>query len=491
MSTIEVASANQAKLLSEFQKFFSDAVKNGSGDYKTYVIRNSPQDAEKVEALIALLDKNQIRHSVAKAGNAKGYNYHTGKEESFSIGANDILVSTLQPKGVLAKVLFEPQPVLVDTATYDITAWALPYAFGLKAYAVKERLTGTGSVFTATRANNPATDPYGYVIRWNGLQSVRTVSQLLQQGIKLRYNEQPFETGGQRFERGAIIILKTSNQYQGGLWNKVRDIANQNNVQLTPVTTGFVDKGLDFGSGSVISMKAPKVALLTGSGVDANAAGSIWHFFDQQIDYPVTVVTADDAGYMDFGDYDVIILPGGHYKFLSDKEGAEKLRSWLNGGGKLIAMEGAVAQLSKLDWTIKAKKEDTATPGTYDALQRYESRERSGLTEYTPGSIFKVELDNSHPLAFGLGDQYYTLKRDASIYEFIKQGGWNVGVIKKDKQLAGFVGSSLSKKLQDGLLFGTQQIGGGSIVYLVDDVMFRGFWENGKIMFSNAVFLVR
>ena len=69
-----------------------------------------------------------------------------------------------------------------------------------------------------------------------------------------------------------------------------------------------------------------------------------------------------------------------------------------------------------------------------------------------PGSIYKVELDNSHPLAFGYPDYYYTLKQDDNIYEFLKEGGWNVGVMKKDAQVAGFVGTKLKEKLKDGLL---------------------------------------
>ena len=28
------------------------------------------------------------------------------------------------------------------------------------------------------------------------------------------------------------------------------------------------------------------------------------------------------------------------------------------------------------------------------------------------------------------------------------------------------------------------------IAYMVDDPLFRGFWENGKFLFSNAVFFV-
>jgi hypothetical protein len=65
-----------------------------------------------------------------------------------------------------------------------------------------------------------------------------------------------------------------------------------------------------------------------------------------------------------------------------------------------------------------------------------------------------------------------------------------VGVVKKDNQVAGFVGSKLKDRLKDGLLFGVQQIGNGSVTYLADDLLFRSFWENGKLMLCNAVFLV-
>jgi hypothetical protein len=33
----------------------------------------------------------------------------------------------------LAKVLLEPRTFVADSNTYDITAWALPYAYGLQA----------------------------------------------------------------------------------------------------------------------------------------------------------------------------------------------------------------------------------------------------------------------------------------------------------------------------------------------------------------------
>jgi len=40
------------------------------------------------------------------------------------------------------------------------------------------------------------------------------------------------------------------------------------------------------------------------------------------------------------------------------------------------------------------------------------------------------------------------------------------------------------------LLFGVQEMGKGGIIYLADEVMFRSFWETGKLLFCNAVFMV-
>jgi hypothetical protein len=42
----------------------------------------------------------------------------------------------------------------------------------------------------------------------------------------------------------------------------------------------------------------------------------------------------------------------------------------------------------------------------------------------------------------------------------------------------------------ESLLFGEEPMGKGSIVYMVDNPLFRAFWENGKLFVANAVFLL-
>ena len=487
LSTIEVSSQNASRLIKEFHKFFNDAVNNGAGDYKSYIIKNTPGNEERVNALLQLLDKNKIIYSQAKPGNASGYNYSSRKNENFSIGGNDILISSLQPKSAMVKVLFEPNSKLIDSVTYDITAWSVPYVYGLNAYASKQNIASNAVWSSADITNNVASS-YGYALEWKGMQTAKTVAELFKEGVKLRYVEEPFELSGRRFDRGSILILKTGNTTA---WNMVPGIANENKVQLHPVSTGFVDKGFDFGSNKVHFMKAPRVALLTGENVYSSAAGEVWFLFDQQLDYPITLMNLNDFSPSNLSSFDVVIMPTGDYTFLTDKNSAEQLRSWIANGGKVIAIESAVEQLSKLDWAIKMKKADDndKKDSSYALLRKYGDRERDFVAGTTAGSIYKVELDATHPLAFGYPGYYYTMKLDDNIYEFMKDG-WNVGVIRKDEPVAGFVGYRLKPKLKDGLLFGVQNIGRGSITYLADNLLFRNFWENGKLMFCNAVFLV-
>lgn len=494
MSTVETSSKNAAELVKQFHKFYNDAISGNVGEYKTYVIKNGPQDAGRITALMKLLDNNGIRYGTA-TGTARGFNYATKKEETFYIAGNDLVINAAQPKSVLLKVLFEPETKLVDSITYDITAWAMPYAYGLNAYAIKQPIsTGPGKVMPDF-VNNTVQDAYGYILRWQGVSAAKALARLLQLGIRVRAAEKPFVANGQSFGSGSIIITKKGNESFGtGLWQKVSDICNANKVIMNRVNTGMVEKGFDFGSEYVHPVKPIRVAMLTGEGVNANAAGEIWNFFDNELKYRLTLINANDINRVNWNETDLVIMPDGNYRFLNDKDLASKFQQWITGGGKVVALENAVSQLSKQDWSILKSKNDpeTDTPkkGDYAALAQFDYREKEMVSKGTPGAIFRVDLDTTHPLMFGYPSHYYTLKMDSNVYEFMKDGGWNAGVIKKESQVAGYVGYRLNPKLKDGLLFGVQEVGYGSVTYLADNIMFRNFWENGKLMFCNAVFMV-
>jgi hypothetical protein len=151
-----------------------------------------------------------------------------------------------------------------------------------------------------------------------------------------------------------------------------------------------------------------------------------------------------------------------------------------------------VAQMANNGWDISMREnllDSIASDSDYNALRVYGSRERSDLSQTIIGAIYQLDMDTTHPLAYGYPNYYYTLKSNSNIVNFLKDG-WNVGVIKKTAYTAGFVGSKLKPQLKDAMVFGVQNEGEGSIVYLTEDPLFRLFWQGGKMLFCNAVFLV-
>ncbi len=490
MSTVEIASKNAGKLLTEFKKYFDDANSNGVGEYKTYIITENNEGKRK--ALQQFFERNGIVYGSVNAPQAKGYNYATGKEEIFS-AANSMAVSAYQPKSALVKVLFEPKSKLSDSATYDITAWSLPYVYGVQAYAVKERMA-LASYSSQKSSSSVSASAYGYLVNYTSFADAQFLAALLNAKFKVRFAEKDFGFNGKTFSKGTLIILKKGNEDK---LQQFAGMAAANNASVTEVSSGFVDAGFDFGSEKVHLIKRPNVVMLTGKGVNANAAGEVWHWFEKQLDYPVTLINAEEVDAGNLKNTDVLILPDGNYKFLQNKDAAAEIKAWVQQGGKIIAFDNAAAQIAKADWGFKSKKEDDDKKkdekkddkDAYADVKRYENRERDWIVNNIPGAIYKVELDNSHPLAFGYGNNYFTLKLSDEIYEFMK-GSWNVGVIKKENQAAGFVGNKLQEKIKDGTVIGVQSLGSGSVVFFADDPIFRNFWENGKMMLANAVFLV-
>ncbi|MEO7312398.1 MAG: M14 metallopeptidase family protein [Chitinophagaceae bacterium] len=490
ISTVEMASLNEAKLVENFKKFFDNAKADGVGDYKTFVVKGKGNEG-KIKILKELLTRNGIDFGYANAGTANGYNYFTTKTGSFNTEAGDLVINTTQPRGALVKVLFEPKSKVSDSATYDITAWAIPYAYGIQSYAVKEKLGSVADYVTPLLTAINKGEVYGFIKPWESLDDVRFLTAMMKKGIKVRQTAKATEVNGRKYPPGSLIIIRTSNQGIADFQRVVVDAAAKLNVRLDVVGTGFMDKGADFGSPDVTTLLAPKIACLTGDYVGSSSAGEVLFYFEKEVNYPVTMIDLDDARKIDWKRFDVLVVPDGSYKNMFAKDGA--IKTWVQQGGRIVVMENAVNQLAAADWGLKQKNIDDEDknkekPG-YEDIKKYAESEHDELKSSNPGSIFKLEMDNTHPLAYGYPEFYYTLKQGTDVFEFLKDG-WNVGVIKKDNQVAGFTGVKAREKLTDGTLIGQMNVGRGSVVFLAEDPLFRSFWQNGKLLFANAVFVV-
>ena len=486
LSTIEISSRNAKKLNTEFKKFFN----NNGLKYKSYVLKGNP---DKIKALTNLLDKHEIEYGFSSGGTANGFNYSTGKNGSLNLNGA-LIINTDQTKGKMVKALFEPDAKISEPLTYDITAWSIPYAYGLETIASTTIIQANNNTTYDQFSNKEMPSCAGYISKWDSMYDASFLSDLLQHHIKVRFSEKPLNFSGEKFGRGSLIITRSDNQDLTKFDEVVNRIADLNQRKLYASMTSFSNNGTDFGSPDVKLVNKQRIAVLKGNGTSSLSYGAIWHFFEKQLHYPITSIDTEYFNRISLDEYDILIVPEGYYSSVMDEDNLKEIKNWVRKGGKIIAIGSATNIFKdKDDFSLKSNKkeeDEEASNEENDNLIPYDQRERDRLKNFITGSIYKVAIDNTHPMAFGYNDQYFSLKLSSRSFKFLKSG-YNVGYIKNAPvSVSGLSGSDAKENLENSLVFGEERMGKGSIIYLVDNVLFRSFWENGKLFLVNSIFFV-
>lgn len=499
LSTVEVSSKNAGRLAHNFKDYYSKSKNSPPGKYKAFIIKAS-NPTHKLSTLTSLLDLHDINYGTAtESSTVSGFDYFIGKEGRINLSKGDLVVNANQPKGLLAQVLFEPDHELVDSLTYDITSWSLMHAHGLEGYASTQQVT-TNQGFTLP-AKRPIKaiekTPYAYLFEWNSMNSAKLLAELLKNDLIVRYADSPFIVEGKAHGAGTLLLTKADNRKNTNFDKVVHSTASKFGESPTTVQTGFVDRGRDFGSNGMRLIKKPEVLVLSGEKTNNNEFGQVWFYFDKDIDYPATIIDADQLARFNLDDYNTLILPEGSFKFSESL--IEKIGKWASAGGRIIAVGSANRSLADKPGFNLAKyakdgdKEVAKSEAEQIALDHrtslYKDRTRANIANHMPGAVVRAKMDTSHPLGFGLKDYYFSLKTNSDRFDLLKNS-WNVGYLEENYILHGFVGSNLKKKLEQSAIFAVQDKGGGKVIYLIDNPLFRSFWEEGKLVFSNALFLV-
>ncbi len=490
LTAVETTAWQKDKLVRNFRAYFKDSPK---GNYRTYIVKSSGRNEE----LAQLLKRNRIQFAYAdESKKLSGYHYQTDKEKKFTVEPNDMVISVNQPKSVLTQVLFEPSPRLADSLSYDITAWALPHAYGVESYAVKRDIALKTKAQVSQKGKFEYERIYAYYVPWNGRASAKTLARLLRSNVKVRSSRKASAFRGIKVSPGDLVILKGDNPQISDFKNTMNALLDEK-PDYEVIESGYSLSGGDLGGEFFPLLQVPKVLLLAGSDVSATDFGQVWFYLDEVVDYPVTIVETQNLGRVKLSEFNTIILPEGWYTLTdAQKTGID---SFISDGGKVIAMGGALnifedrAGYSLTRFATGTDKDKEGAEADEETLKAryydYQNAERRAISGSVPGAIVENVLDKTHPLSYGLGEKYFSLKTSDSRYQLLKNV-WNVAYVPAGYKNFGFIGRSLKKKLENTVTFAVEQKGRGQIIYMVDNPLFRGFWENGNLLFSNALFLV-
>ena len=478
LSTVEVAYNNVQKLNQEFQAYH--ARKNNK--YKAYVLEGQE---DKIATLAELMEAHQIPlKKLAQRTSIKGVEYSSQKTKNTVFSSSAIVIDGTGKKNNLVQALFEPKTHYSDSLTYDITSWSLPYAHGLKAVATNQSLKTVAfekEEFTSTIDPNA----YAYAAERKSIEDGKLLAALIKANLRVYYNQEPLTNGGKRWDRGSVFVLKGENKHLPNLAKTIEKIVKKTQQPMQSLASGFSDEGPDLGSNKMRFISNKKMGILKSDNATPASYGEIWHFFEQQLGYPLMQLSENRLNERFLQDLDVLIIPSGYYGSLIDQEGENALAQWTQKGGRIVAVGNAVRSFANHEQFSLKKKSSQDD----EKEVAYGDRERESIRSSIYGSIYNATVDSTHPLSTGFKDNYFTLKTSATAYELLDDYGTAAYLSKGIQPYAGFSGDKAIKQQSESLLFGTERFGRGSVIYLVDNILYRSFWENGKLWLVNAVFM--
>ena len=478
LSTVEVAYNNVQKLNQEFQAYH--ARKNNK--YKAYVLEGQE---DKIATLTELMEAHQIPlKKLAQRTSIKGVEYSNQKTKNTVFSSSAIVIDGTGKKNNLVQALFEPKTHYSDSLTYDITSWSLPYAHGLKAVATNQSLKTVAfekEEFTSTIDPNA----YAYAAERKSIEDGKLLAALIKANLRVYYNQEPLTNGGKRWDRGSVFVLKGENKHLPNLAKTIEKIVKKTQQPMQSLASGFSDEGPDLGSNKMRFISNKKMGILKSDNATPASYGEIWHFFEQQLGYPLMQLSENRLNERFLQDLDVLIIPSGYYGSLIDQEGENALAQWTQKGGRIVAVGNAVRSFANHEQFSLKKKSSQDD----EKEVAYGDRERESIRSSIYGSIYNATVDSTHPLSTGFKDNYFTLKTSATAYELLDDYGTAAYLSKGIQPYAGFSGDKAIKQQSESLLFGTERFGRGSVIYLVDNILYRSFWENGKLWLVNAVFM--
>ena len=502
ISTIEAAIHHRDRLLKEFAAYHRRNIEEPWGDFEAYLIPMEGNDLAKVDWLTDLLDRQGLTYSTARGSKkpVTALDYTSLNETLVRPLKGDLVIDAHQPNSALLQVLFDPDPELSDSLTYDITTWALPFAYGLKSFGLNKSIDMTDGFTTLLQPTKPDTTstPYAWIVEYSTDAGTPLLAHLLDEGIKVRVADSPFTNSGEKFSAGSLVITKRNNEDKLGNIESIisEHISKTAGIRVLKTHSGMSEEGPDLGSDHFHFIKSPSIAVIAGDEVSSLSFGEILHRFETIYNYPITVIS--NRKRMDLDSYDVLIIPRSWISFNDDE--LEELKNWVAAGGNLISIGGSCRNFAdKNGWGLtrfSGEMDESNRTAEYDAHSAsdiyapFALNERLSIMDEIPGAVYSISIDPTHPLSFGYSTTYLSIKTSSMRFSPLSSGGGtNVGVLKGDAEaLTGFAGDRANEKLNNSLSFGVQSIGSGSAIYMIDNVLFRGFWKNGHKFFANAVF---
>jgi hypothetical protein len=500
-----LAARERQALLRDYYESHRAAIADGARGARRYVL-GPDGDPAHVAALANLLVRAGVEVQLAtepvRLGGLRDRTGATVGARQFPAGS--YVIDAAQPRNRLIRVLLEPSiPVPEEFLRqarlrverdenprfYDITAWSLPLLFNVGGYSSTDaaRLP-TVPVAGEVRVGEPPARQAGYAYLIDGGQAagMGALYHLLERGHRAAVTLKPTRVGGENVASGTVVLRVGQNPET--LHAAVRESAERFDVRVRAVHTGLGDPGaLALGSGDVIPVRRPEIAILGEDPVQAYSFGWAWHTLDQAYGIPVSVLRTRSLGTAALNRFDVLVLPelgGAALAGLLGDGGRERLRQWVRDGGTLVTIGSATDFAREQLELIRLRSWYDTDAG--------KQAQRIGV----PGAIVRARLDPESWLSAGYGEAEVPLLVGSNRLYLPPEGPPAAGrrlparyAEANRLRIGGHLWPESLERLPESVAVYEERVGRGRVIAFAEDPNFRGYYRGADRLFLNAVVL--
>ncbi len=478
MATVKAAVENKARLREYQQEFFKSAFKKGKTDQAAAYEFGDPYDANRTKAFIDKLLKHRIK--------------------LYDKGDGRYVVPTNQAQKRMVQSFFETYSTYRDSVYYDASAWSVGNFYNMR-YKGLNSTPSLGKEITTTdnlvRVAPLTKTSYAYLIDYDDYNAPALLNHLQKEGLVLATAFKPFTantTSGIRdFNYGTLMLpVSRQDETEDEVYDILAAAQQKYQVPIYAANTGFSIKGIDLGSRNFQKIDAPKALMVIGNGTSSYEAGEVWHLLDTRVHMPITKVMMSNFNRVDLSKYNTLVMVSGNYNVISDRQ-QKNLKAWIAQGNTLItsgtASSWAIKSKIATGKLTKDKKEDSTKT---EERKPYVNKGPNRGKERLGGAIFEVDLDLTHPLAFGYRYNTLPVYKNNNVWLQPSKSEYNtVAQYTDTPHIDGFISD---KNLNDYMKKSASLIvspqGRGRVVLFADNPNFRGSWYGTNKLFLNAIF---
>ncbi len=403
-------------------------------------------------------------------------------------------VNQLQSR--MVKNFFETHDKYLDSVFYDASAWSVSNFYNMKHKALKSFDPNKLERLNDMVVNNPKAfkSNYAYILDWddyntpaalNHLHKNEVISYSAYKPFSIKVNEDDYVKS---FNRGTVMVPVSKQKIDSQkLFQIVQSTQEKFNIPVFSTETGYSSAGIDLGSNFFRINKKVKVAMLIGDGVSSYESGEVWHLLDTRVHIPLTKIRLNQFNRTSLDKYTTLVMVSGTYGQISEKD-IKKIKDWVSKGNTLVTIGSASSWAIKKEIVseslIETKKDTVFSRKRYIDAREYIGREAIG------GSILSVDLDLTHPLAFGYRDKSIPVYKNNNVFLSKSESQYSsVALYSKEPHIDGYISrNNMEKNIKGSASLIVSSIGSGRVVLFADNPNFRGTWYGTNKLFLNAIF---